>query len=181
MKARAGFTLTEVMVAMAIIVAITAITVPIVRTVQKSAARTACLQKLRVLGAAVEGYSIDHGGVYPDLDMGRESRRAGRPDEEDEDQVLEVVLLSYVGNDPEAFHCPADHEIYSKTGSSYFWNHQMSGLPTSSSGLLGMDTALESIPLISDKEAFHGDPEGTNFVYADFSSTKNPRFVTGAQ
>jgi prepilin-type processing-associated H-X9-DG protein len=41
----------------------------------------------------------------------------------------------------------------------------------------GIEDRPEKIPLVSDKEAWH--PDGTNFLYADFSGSSQIRFTTG--
>lgn len=166
-----AFTAVEMMVAVAIIVSLSLLVVPIAGSIKKEARRTQCQQKLRVLGVATEGYLQDHAYIYPDVEMGRESNE---PDPES--PTIEDVLLAYAGGDPSAFHCPADNELFEKTGSSYFWNHRLSGLARNSSALMSVSGGLSQIPLISDKEAFHGDPNGTNFLYTDFSATNQLRF-----
>ncbi len=171
-----GYTLTEILVAVAIIGVLTAIALPIGKSVTRGANQAACLQKLRSLGAAVEGYTNDHNGTYPDLVIGRENRRSseGEP-------VLEEVLLEYAGGDPEAFQCPADKEHFRKSGSSYFWNHQLSGQLKTQVTLLGMKVGMENIPLITDKESFHGDHQGTNFLYADQTASRKVKFEVGSR
>ncbi len=166
-----GFTLTEVLVILAIIGTISAIVIPLSQSAKRTANHAACLQKLRSLGVAVEAYTIDHGGIYPDLEMGREESKSG-----ENEPVLEQVLLDYAGGDELAFHCPSDQEHYSKTGSSYFWNVQMNGQNQVNPIFLGIPAGIGSIPLISDKESFHGDEKGTNFLYADLSVSKAVKF-----
>jgi len=171
-----GFTLTELLIGLAIIGVISGLAIPMVRGAKAKAHQAACIQKLRSLGVAVEGYTQDHGGLYPPLEMGRVSSEAG-----EDDLVLETVLLEYAGGDESSFHCPADNEHFKKTNSSYFWNHQLSGLPKVKVTLLGMDSGLETIPLITDKEAFHGDTNGTNFLYADQSASQKVKFDVGSR
>ncbi|MDA7881941.1 hypothetical protein N9A94_06510 [Akkermansiaceae bacterium] len=147
------------MIALVIIGALGALALPIGKMVKRKSQQSACLNTLRGLGVALEGYLIDHQGRYPDIQMGRSSK-GGDP------EVLEVTLLEYAGS-ATSFRCPADHEHYEKSGSSYFWNETQSGLRYSQLGFMGIDR--DSIPLIYDKEAFHGEENGTNFLYADQS------------
>ena len=154
-----GWTLQELMIALVIIGTLVAVGVPIGKTVKRKSEQAACKNVLRGLGVALEGYRGDHQGLYPDMEMGR-STTAG------EQEVLEVVLSNYTGS-KSAFRCPADHEHFEKSGSSYFWNETQSGLRYSQLGFLGVEGDL--IPLIYDKEAFHGEKNGTNFLYADQS------------
>ncbi len=171
-----GYTLTEVLIAIAVIATISALVVPIAGNVKRSAQQASCLQKLRSLGVAVEGYSIDHAGQYPPLIMGRKNRESS-----EDEPVLEVALLEYAGGDESSFQCPADQEHFQKTGSSYFWNHQVSGQVQVNVMLLGIDAGIENIPLISDKEAFHGKQNGTNFLYADQSASQKIKFDVGSR
>jgi hypothetical protein len=77
---------------------------------------------------------------------------------------------------PEVFQCPADHEDYRKTGSSYFWTHRASGFKRTKVIMMGMSRGSSKIPLIHDKEAYHGDENGTNFLFLDLSAGKDLDF-----
>ncbi len=87
---------------------------------------------------------------------------------------MDTVLASYFES-AEAFHCPADKVQFAKNGCSYSWNSYQSGKHVSKLYFFGIRP--ESIPLITDKEAWH--PGGTNFLYADLSSSNKPRFGVG--
>lgn len=165
---RRGLTLVEIMVVIALVGALAGIAYPVIGGFREGAQRASCMNQLRGLGAAVEGYLSDYGGFFPDLEAGRQSKFGGS-------QVLEEVLIPYVGG-PEDFHCPADHEDYEKSGSSYFWNHHVSGIRRSRVIIFGMDSRESQIPLIFDKEAYHGDENGTNFLFMDLSAGKDPDF-----
>jgi len=154
------------MIALAIIGALVAVAVPIGKIVRRKSQQSSCLNVLRGLGVALEGYLIDHQGRYPDIRMGRSTKGGDQ-------EVLEVALAEYAGSKT-AFRCPADHEQFEKSGSSYFWNETQSGLRYSQLGFMGIDR--DSIPLIYDKEAFHGDENGTNFLYADQSVNQKVDF-----
>ncbi|MEJ6579974.1 MAG: type II secretion system protein [Akkermansiaceae bacterium] len=159
-----GWTLQELLIVIAIIGALAGIGFPMIGKFKKTAQRATCLNALRGLGVAVEGYTSDHQGFLPDLKMGRGSKTGG-------DNVLEVELLDYV-DDPMAFKCPADDEEFEKTGSSYHWNSLISGMPQTRVTIFGMESDSDGIPLIADKEAFHGEEEGTNFLFTDQSAGK---------
>lgn len=163
-----GFTVVELMITVALIAALAGVAFPVIGGFRESAQQASCVNQLRGLGVAVETYLSDHGGFFPDLKMGRKSMAGGG-------RVLEKALLPYVGG-PEDFHCPADHEDFKKTGSSYFWNHHASGMRRSRVEMFGMDANHSQIPLIHDKEAYHGDENGTNFLFMDLSAGKDPDF-----
>ncbi len=163
-----GFTVTELMVTIALIGALAGVAIPVIGGFRESANQASCVNQLRALGVAMEGYLTDHGGFFPEMKMGRKSKGGG-------ENVLEKVLLPYVGG-PEDFRCPADHEDFQKTGCSYFWNHHASGMRKSRVVMFGMDSNHSQIPLIHDKEAYHGDENGTNFLFMDLSAGKDPDF-----
>jgi prepilin-type N-terminal cleavage/methylation domain-containing protein len=166
MKQR-GFSLLEILVVLAVVVTLAGIGVPLVRSALAKSREAACLTQLRSLGVALEGYLQDHNQIMPELAMGRSSRGEDAP-------VIETVLLPYVES-PDAFKCPQDDREFAKSGSSYFWNHLQSGLPVTKLAFFGIDDRPDKIPLISDKEAWH--PAGTNFLYADQTSSNKVRFA----
>ena len=172
MSHRRGFTLTELLVTIAIIAALGGIAVPVSMSMVAKGREAACLGNLRQIGVGLQGYLADNNNRLPVLALGRESRDSPEP-------VLETVLLRYVGS-ADVFHCPADGEQFEKTGSSYNWNITQNGLHISKVAFLGIEDRPESIPLVSDKESWHpGD--GTNFLYADSSSSNKPRFIAGTE
>ena len=100
----------------------------------------------------------------------------GRDSKTDDVPVLETVLPPYLEN-PDAFKCPQDSKEFAKTGSSYFWNHLQSDLPVSRLSFFGIEGRPDKVPLITDKESWH--PHGTNFLYADQTSSNKVRFAAG--
>lgn len=167
MKTR-GFSITEIVVAVAIVATLAGVAVPVTRAVVARSREAACLNQLRGLGVGLESYLQDHQHKLPSLEAGRDSKTSTAP-------VLETVLLPYVGG-PDAFRCPQDRGEFEKSGSSYFWNSTQSGLHFSSLAFFGTDEPSR-IPLIMDKEAWH--PSGTNFLYADHTSSTRLRFSAG--
>lgn len=164
-----GFTLMELLVVIVIVAALAGIGIPVGRSVLASSREAACLNNLRTLGVGLEGYIQDHQRRMPDIEAGRASKTEEVP-------VLEIVLLPYLEN-PEAFHCPQDSDQFEASGSSYLWNSTQSGLLLSELAFFGIKDRLDKIPLITDKEAWH--PGGTNFLYADQTSSKEARFAVG--
>ncbi|MFD2255073.1 prepilin-type N-terminal cleavage/methylation domain-containing protein [Luteolibacter algae] len=164
-----GFTLVELLVVIAIIAALAGIAVPVSSSMIAKGREAACLGNLRSIGVGLQSYLSDHNQKLPEMALGRESKSSGEP-------VLETVLLEYLES-PEVFHCPADKEQFEKTGSSYNWNHTQNGLHISQVAFFGIEAGRsEAVPLVSDKESWH--PEGTNFLYADSTSSNKVRFAT---
>ncbi len=169
MKER-GFTLTEVLITIGVVAILGAIIVPVGRGVLMKAHKLRCLSNLREIGLALDSYTRDHHGRLPDLHSMRASRNAEIP-------VLETELRRYNSN-PDIFRCPADREFFKKSGSSYAWNNLVSNTPREAMNFLGSDQAAK-IPLAGDKEAFHGNKNGTNLLYGDFRSGDKVKFSTG--
>ena len=166
-----GFTLTELLIVVAIVAVLAGIAYPVGRSMLAKSREASCLGNLRSIGVGLQLYLQDHNQKLPVLALGRESRSSGEP-------VLETVLLPYVETE-DAFQCPADSEEFGKTGSSYGWNTTQNGLHVSKISFFGDDTRPEAVPLVFDKEDWH--PGGTNFLYADSSSSNKVRFATGGR
>lgn len=163
-----GFTLTELLVVIAIIAALVAIAVPVSMSMVAKSREAACLGNLRSIGAGLQAYLSDNNQRLPVLALGRDSKSSEEP-------VLETVLLPYVGG-ADVFRCPAENEQFTRTGSSYNWNVTQNGLHITKLSFFGIEDRPDAVPLVSDKESWH--PSGTNFLYADSSSSNKPRFAT---
>jgi prepilin-type processing-associated H-X9-DG protein len=167
-----GLTIVEILVVVTILGILIGIGVPSFRLMKANARSTLCAGKLRDLGIGLNGYLGDHGMKFPTLVPARESK-------EDDVPVLDRELLEYVG-DEFAFQCPADHEHFEKTGSSYFWNSLVNGQNTSKLQLLGLKGHAAGIPIVSDKENFHEDVgDSVNVLYADGHVLREVQFAVG--
>jgi len=164
-----GFSLTEMLVVLAIIGALAGIGDPVTRSFIAKSREAACLTQLRLLGVALQTYVQEHNDKMPELATGRASKTEDLP-------VLETVLLPYLET-ADAFQCPADKVQFEKSGSSYLWNSTQNGLHVSQLSFFGIKDRPDKIPLITDKESWH--PGGTNFLYADSSISSKPRFAAG--
>ncbi|MCC6354266.1 MAG: type II secretion system protein [Verrucomicrobiae bacterium] len=168
--ARGGWTLTELLVAMAIAVGLATLLAPAADMVRARARQIQCLQNLRSIGGAMQLYAQDHDGTLPDM-------AAVRPSKDDDVAALDTVLLDYV-REPRVFRCPADREkrLWETTGTSYHWNSAINGQRIQNLQFLGGgDTSR--IPLVGDKEGFHeGCPQKVNILYADGRSSNVLKF-----
>jgi prepilin-type N-terminal cleavage/methylation domain-containing protein/prepilin-type processing-associated H-X9-DG protein len=171
----AAFTMVEILVTLAILAILVAISVPTFRMMKANARSTLCAGKLREIGIGLNLYFTDKGMTFPTLVAARESR-------DQDDPAIDTVLLEYVG-DEFSFQCPADHgEFFEKTGSSYFWNSLVNGQKTSNLKLLGMTGQASGIPIVSDKENFHEDVgDGVNVLYADGHVLREVQFMVEAE
>jgi prepilin-type N-terminal cleavage/methylation domain-containing protein/prepilin-type processing-associated H-X9-DG protein len=168
MKAR-GMTLTEMMFVIAIIAILAGIGYPLGMKLLGRARESACLTNLAGIGAALDVYMRDHGGRLPELRPGRASKKIDAP-------VLDTILLEYTKND-RLFCCPAGVKEFNKTGCSYFWNSALNGSTVADATFFNMRKSPETIPLVTDKEAWH--PHATNILYADGSASNKIRFKIG--
>ena len=166
-----GFTLVELLIVIAIIAVLTGVAVPVGLSMRDKSREAACMGNLKSIGVGLQLYLQDNNNLLPVLALGRESKSSQEP-------VLETVLLEYLES-PDVFQCPADEEQFEKTGSSYNWNVTQNGLHISKVAFFGKEGRPDAVPLVSDKESWH--PGGTNFLYADYSSSNKARFATGNQ
>lgn len=172
-RGQRGFTMVEVLVVVAIIALLGCLVVVVSGKMTAGARRVACLSNLREIGVALELYLGDHNNQFPNVELAR-SRS------EDDANTLEGALDPYL-DDPEVFHCPADRELFKSTGSSYFWNSTQSGRRKGQASFLGMDDRPDLVPLVFDKEAFHGEHEGANILYADYRTSNKLSFRTDSR
>lgn len=166
---RRGFSLVEILIVIAVLAVIAGAGIPLARSAIAKSREAACLNNLRSLGVGLESYLQEHSQKLPELAAGRSSKTSDEP-------VLETVLLPYLES-PEAFKCPQDSAQFAKSGSSYLWNSTQSGLLVSELRFFGIEDRPDKIPLITDKESWH--PSGTNFLYADQTSSNKVRFAAG--
>ena len=168
MRRTRGFTLTELLVVLLIIAALTAIAFPVGRSLVARSRSTACLSNLRQIGVGLDSYPQDHTQPMPELAAGRRSKT-------EEAAVLETELGRYLP-DSAVFHCPADHKEFERSGSSYLWNTTQNGRRRTQLEFFGKSGSDQRIPLVSDKESWHPGETGVNFLYADLSASTKVQF-----
>jgi prepilin-type N-terminal cleavage/methylation domain-containing protein/prepilin-type processing-associated H-X9-DG protein len=172
-RARAAFTLIELLITITIISVLVAIGIPATERIVHKGRATHCLGNLRNLGAAMQLYLNDHNNVMPTLLTARESK-------DDEEPAIDNTLDEYT-SDEKTFCCKADSKrLWETTGTSYLWNNLLNGQDASSLNVFGFIKDGTRIPVIFDKEGWHKYRDvQVNILYADGHADKDIKFVTG--
>jgi prepilin-type N-terminal cleavage/methylation domain-containing protein len=192
---RAGFTLVELLVVMAIIGLLAAMLLPATARAKRRAHNTVCVNQLRQLGAAVRMYADENEQRLPSAELlpSLPVNPAGPLP-----RICDM-LAPYVGKTAPAtntsapiFKCPSDSSpLFAREGSSYEWNTDLNGHridETRSTGVTMITTVFvngepvestqdarpllfppATTPLLLDYEEFHPRPPkpGKNVVYMD--------------
>jgi prepilin-type processing-associated H-X9-DG protein len=172
---RRAFTLLEIAVVLAIIIAVAALTIPLWQRTQRNSRAAACMNHLRQIGAGLNKYLADHDQTFPTLVLARENK-------EQEVATIDTVLLSYVG-DPKIFACPEDTKRLAElTGTSYLWNYKLNGQKLSALNVsfVKSDTIENQSPImvVGDKEGWHPYLKNKlNVLYADGHASQELTFV----
>ncbi len=155
-----GFTLLELLVAIAIIALLSAILQPVVSKARHRARSVACLSNLRQIGLALQVYAQDYGYRYPILD--------GLPVANPSLPQLHEVLHPYLDN-ARVFRCLGESEFFRTDGSSYVWNTELNGVDVDSSTfvILSMGVSPSKTPVVTEKEDFH-QTGALNALFADY-------------
>lgn len=172
---RGGFTLAELIVVVAVVALLAGIAVPVFAHVRGRIAATRCKDHLRQLGVALNLYLGEHDMEFPALEPGRRSL-------DDDLPVIDGVLAEYVG-DPAVFRCPSDTSgLWETTGTSYFWNSLLNGQRAGQLDFFGLGRSASGIPVMSDKENFHGAVgDELNVLYADGTVDWQVQFRVGGR
>lgn len=103
---RRGFSLTELLVSLAIIIVIFGLALTVISQSRASAQSIACIAQLRSISISFSQYARDNLDRFPDPASMQRS--------------WESCLHDYI-SDLTVFACPSDQEVYPSVGSSYDW------------------------------------------------------------
>ena len=175
-RSRAGFTLIEMLVVIAIIGILASLLLPAFAQAKERARVAKCLSNLKQIGFAIQTYVLDNDNRMPVLF----DRPVGMPPV---GNSMDVVLLKHAGNNVQVFKCPSDRErTFELTGSSYSWNVFINGQPADALKVLNLSLSDTEIPIFFDKDKFHtplGDDKDVNYLYAD-GNIKNQLVIGGS-
>ncbi len=172
---RSGFTLIEILVVMAIIAVIAALSSAVWQRSQRVAKAAACMQNLRQIGAGLAQYLGDHDGAFPTLVLARDSKEQQVP-------TLDTELAAYV-KEAHVFTCPDDQKNLGQiTGTSYLWNPKLNGQKLAALTVQFVpESPLENpsrIMVIGDKEGWHPFLKNKlNVLYADCHVSQELTFL----
>jgi prepilin-type N-terminal cleavage/methylation domain-containing protein/prepilin-type processing-associated H-X9-DG protein len=175
----AAFSLVELLVVIAVIGILAALSLPVLHRAQEEGRATACISNLHQIGVALQIYVDSDNNILPVMrDTPMDTNAAAT----NTFPYVDIVLGSELGN-TNVLRCPSDFQgIFQLTGSSYSWNSLLNGENANHLVVLGMNFKPGAIPVFFDKEAFHaarGPKKAVNYLYAD-GHIKNLLTVEGA-
>lgn len=161
----AGFTLTELLVALGIMALLAALLIPAVMWARHAAHKATCHSNLHQIGIALETYLDVHRDRYP--------KAAQMPTIASDDPPLREVLSRYIEDSQAAFRCPSDNKYFEREGTSYEYSSRVSGRTRSEivrrNGQIRY--TLGEIMVVYDFEPVHG----ANFL----AGSRNCLFADG--
>lgn len=105
-----GFSLVELLVAIAVIGILAGILFPVVSGARSRAHAAECTANLRAIWGGLTLYAQDHGNKLPQTNSVNQQNYQWRPDADNLPESAQKALLSYLlqdyGVNPEAFECP---------------------------------------------------------------------------
>jgi prepilin-type N-terminal cleavage/methylation domain-containing protein/prepilin-type processing-associated H-X9-DG protein len=162
-----AFSLIELLIVIAIIGILAALSLPVLNRAQESGRSTACVSNLHQIGLALQMYVDQNNNTLPFMyDAPLDTNVMATNNLPN----VDIVLKNELGN-TNVLRCPSDFGgIFQLTGSSYGWNSLLNGQNANHLVVMGMNFNPHAIPVFFDKENFHalrGPNKAVNYLYAD--------------
>ncbi len=162
-----AFSLVELLVVIAVIGILAALSLPVLSRAQESGRSTACISNLHQIGLALQMYVDANNNILPTMrDAPTDTNAAAT----NTFPTVNIVLKNDLGN-TNVLRCPSDFQgVFQLTGSSYAWNSLLNGENANHLEVFGMDFNPHAIPVFFDKQNFHimlGSTKAVNYLYAD--------------
>ena len=163
---RLFFTLIELLVVIGIIALLAGLILPALKSSADQSRKTKCMNNLKQIGIALNGYVNYYNGRLP---------TALRIGENENDPFSLPNIIS--PDSKKFFECPSDTRedydgktYFKRYGTSYEWTEQFNNRKIEEFSLVVAGIRY-CIPLVSDAEAFHGKL-GKNYLYSDGRVTR---------
>lgn len=162
MKPKA-FTLTELLVVLAIIVILIGVLLPVVARAQKQGRIIACKAQLQNIGAAMQMYLNQNHHRYPPASLfpSAATPLPGEP------RPITEFLSPHVGGTIRVFCCPADDKLFDEFKQSYSYNTELGVGRLVDTKLYKILGTTSLIPVLWDADNFHGGNLPFNWLFAD--------------
>jgi prepilin-type N-terminal cleavage/methylation domain-containing protein len=165
--AGAAFSLLELLIVVAVIGILAALSLPVLNRAEEQGRATACVSNLHQIGLALQMYVDANNNILPtmyDVPMDTNAMATNNLPN------VDIVLKTELGN-TNVLRCPSDFQgIFTLTGSSYSWNYLLNGENANNLMVMGMTFNPHAIPVFFDKQGFHalrGQAKAVNYLYAD--------------
>ncbi len=174
-----AFSLIELLIVIAIIGILAALSLPVINRAEEEGRATACVSNLHQIGVALQLYVDANNNILPVM---RDAPTDTNALATNTFPTVNIVLNNELSN-TNVLRCPSDFQgLYQLTGSSYAWNDLLNGENANHLVVFGMNFKPEAIPVFFDKEGFHasrGASKAVNYLYAD-EHIKNLLTVEGS-
>ena len=163
---RHNFTLIELLVSIGIIAILAGLTMGVTSRAKNYAKRMNCVNNLRQIGIAINVYSAENNGFYPNACSLPSFNKANG------DNVIRLCDILPIQSNSKVFLCPSDSDSPSwflREGSSYEFNGKLSGEKIDSFSEV-VQYGASKVVAVFDYDCFHAvlpAPRTKNYLFVD--------------